>query len=192
MHKYFVVLMTVVLVALCGCKKESWSGFDLGSTCEDNSHCRSGFCTKGRCITRNTHQQFMECTGTCTSFYWLFAANGACMHAPAGSDPNGDCIDAGGTCNGLGACQYPIKMECKNDNGCARLIRRYLPYEPPSEDIPNTHCSSYKQCKAKPCDFSSCVDGLCSPHQVCYPGFVCDQFEDRCIPVVTRPDPDQI
>lgn len=111
MNKYFVVLMTVVLIALCGCKKVTNRQSDnspkcsRSAQCNDGNNCTADSCNSGVCIHTPitgcavcvTHAQCDD-GNVCTSDQCV---NGVCRHT------------------GISGCAACTKdADCKDNNVC--------------------------------------------------------------------------
>ncbi|HET6148241.1 MAG TPA: kelch repeat-containing protein [Polyangia bacterium] len=82
-----------------------------GATCTADSECGSSNCVDGVCCES-------ACAGRCRS---CGNATGTCVNVADGSDPRADCAGDGvcaGTCNGRGACRYPVNGLTCRDAGC--------------------------------------------------------------------------
>jgi hypothetical protein len=94
------------------CAAGSCGKLSNGTACTTAGQCNSGFCAQSFCCST-------ACTTNCSSCA-LAGSLGTCISVPAGTDPLGQCSDAGATscgqngfCDGTGGCQkYAAGTAC--------------------------------------------------------------------------------
>jgi hypothetical protein len=139
-------------------------GKDKGAPCSTGADCTSTYCFDQVCCDKDCSGKCMTCAG---------ATLGACVFAPAGSDPREDCptqpvnsCGTSGVCNGSGACRlYPANQVCDPVPACDSASNSAIPSRVCNG---NGAClpSNPQSCGALTCNGGQCVSP-CTDDSAC-------------------------